>query len=102
MRKKYSIKAFLYDKKGRVLAVGENSYTKTHPIQVKLAHKHNLKEKIFLHAEIAALVKLKNWDNVYRIKIERYDKKGKPRNAKPCPICQDALDQAGVQIIEHT
>jgi len=34
-----NITAIVYDRKGRVLAVGKNSYTKTHPVQAKFAQK---------------------------------------------------------------
>lgn len=102
MTKKYDLKATIYDKRGRVLSVGENSYWKTHPLQVKMAKQHGREDQIFLHAEIAALVKLKDWSRAHKIKVERYGKNGKPLIAKPCPICQAALDRAGISIIEHT
>lgn len=101
-RRKFDIKATIYDKKGRVISTGENSYWKSHPLQGKLAKKVGRPEAIFLHAEIAALVKLKDWTKAHRIKVERYDVYGNPVTAKPCAICQSALAKAGIEIIEHT
>lgn len=101
-RKKYSLTATIYNKKGRVISTGENSYWKTHPLQVEMAEKHGRKDQIFLHAEIAALVRLKDWSKAYKIKVERYGKDGRPLIAKPCPLCQAALEKAGIQVIEHT
>lgn len=97
-----NITATIYDKKGRVLAIGHNSYTKTHPTQAQYACKANLPEKVFLHAEIAALVKCRG-GKPYKIKIERYDKKyGKPINAEPCPICKLAIKEAGISFVEYS
>lgn len=102
-RQRYKVKATIYNKKGHVLAVGENSYYKTHPLQVQFSQKHGNGEQIYLHAEIAALVKLKDWSKAHRIKIERYNRKtGDPLIAKPCPVCQGAIEHAGIQIVEHT
>lgn len=94
--------ATVYDKRGRVLSQANNSYIKTHPYQAKLAKKHGRKEQIYLHAEIAALVKLREVDRAHRIVVERYLKDGTPANAKPCPICEEAIRLAGIKIVEHT
>ena len=98
---KHKIKATVYDKKGRVLSQGVNSYSKTHPQQSELANKCNLQHKIFLHAEIAALVKVKS-GTPHKIKIERYNKTGEPMLAKPCPICELAIKEAGISVVEYT
>ena len=94
--------ATIYDKRGRAIAKATNSYTKTHPLQVKLAKEHGRDEQIYLHAEIAALVKLKDWSKAYRIEVERYGKHGDPLLAKPCPICSAAIERAGIKVVEHT
>lgn len=101
MTKKYDIKATCYDKKGRVLSVGVNSYTRTHPMQAHFAKLTGLEEKQYLHAEIMALLRAKD-KKVHKIKVERYGKHGQPLNAAPCPICAAALKQWNVQVIEHT
>ncbi len=55
---KQSVVATVYDKQGNVVSVGYNSYIKTHPLQAKLACRCGQPEKVYLHAEIAALVKM--------------------------------------------
>ena len=101
-RKQYHLTATIYDKRGRAISRGENSYWKTHPMQIKTAKEVGREDAIFLHAEIAALVKLKDWSKAHRIKVERYSVNGEPLLAKPCEICQRALKKAGIEIIEHT
>lgn len=102
MTAKQSITAVIYDKKGRVLSVGANSYTKSHPKQAKYAKKVGMPYKIMLHAEVAALVRCKSLDKAYRIVVTRISKKGKFVNAKPCPICALAIQEAGIKVVEWT
>lgn len=95
------IMATVYDKRGRILSTGKNSYIKTHPYQAKLGKKMGSPEKIYLHAEIAALIKCRN-GIPYKIKIERYDRFGNAKMAKPCPSCEYAIKLAGIKFVEHT
>lgn len=99
--RKHVIKATIFDKKGRVLSVGYNSYERTHPKMKKLACKVNLPHKEFLHAEVSALIKVKS-GKPYKILVERYDSKGRPKMAAPCPVCQLAIKQAGIKFVEYT
>jgi tRNA(Arg) A34 adenosine deaminase TadA len=101
-RKQYKLVATIYDKKGKKLSRGENSYVKTHPYQIKLAKKVGRPDAVFLHAEIQALVRLKDKSKAHRIVIERFDVNGNPRPASPCAICSLAIEESGIQIIEHT
>ena len=96
------ITAAIYDRRGRRISVGRNHYTKSHPFQARLAREAGLKEKIYLHAEIEALIKLRDWSRAHKIVVERYASNGEPALAKPCPICQRALKLAGIEHIEHT
>lgn len=100
MKKHQNITATIYDKKGRILSIGTNSYTKTHPRQAEMAAKCGYHYKVYLHAEIAALVRCKS--DGYKIKIERYNKSGDPLLAKPCEICELAIKEAGIKYIEYT
>lgn len=102
MTKPVTITAIIYDKRGRPLSVGRNSYVKTHTYQAELAEKVGLPEKTFLHGEIAAIVKCKDLSKAYRISVSRYDDKGNPMNAKPCKICQEAIRLAGIRMVEYT
>ena len=99
---KQQITAIIYDRKGNVLSVGQNSYVKTHPLQAKHAEVVGEPYKMFLHAEIHAITKCKQLSRAYRIHIIRYAKDGTPVNAKPCPICMSAIRATNIKIIEHT
>jgi len=93
--------ATVFDRRGRVLSSGTNFPKKTHPVQAAHALRAGLPDKLFLHAEISALVKIRN-GIPFKIKIERYGKDGRPLLAKPCPICQLAIMEAGIKHVEHT
>lgn len=97
-----NISAVIYDKKGRVLSIGYNSYIKTHPIQAHHANKVGMPEKQYLHAEIHAIVRCRDLDKAHRIFVSRWGNNGSPLLAKPCPICMSAIKSAGIEIIEHT
>lgn len=97
-----SISAVIYDRRGRVLSVGQNSYVKTHPLQAEHAKRVGLEEKVFLHAEIHAIVRCRDISRAHRILVSRWDKHGRPMLAKPCPVCQSAIEAAGIEIVEHT
>lgn len=96
------ITAIIYDKRGRVLSIGKNSYVKTHPLQAKHAKACGEHHKLFLHAEIHAITRCKDLDRAYRMVITRYYANGQPALAKPCIICQEALTYTPIKIIEHT
>lgn len=97
------MKATIFDRKGNVLSIGHNSYTKTHPLQFRLACICGNPKRPFLHAEIDAITKLKKRaKDAYLISIERYWKDGTPALAKPCKICELAIKQANIQEIVYT
>ena len=100
-KKKYSIKATTFDSRGRKIAVAYNDYTKTHPRQAVLAAKVGLNEKQMLHAEIMCIIRSRG-RKISKISIERYDAHGNPKLAKPCPICELAIKEAGVKLVEYT
>jgi tRNA(Arg) A34 adenosine deaminase TadA len=99
---KYDITAIIYDKRGRVLSIGKNHYHKTHPLQHYHSHKVGLPQKRFLHAEIHAIARCKILEKAHRIVVMRFDKNGEPKLAKPCPVCRNAIEAAGIEVIEHT
>lgn len=100
MSRRYDITALAYSKRGKLLAVGRNSYVKTHPLQAKFARKAGRKDAIYLHAELSALLKAK--EPVHKLVVLRYTKAGKPALAKPCESCQLAIKAFGVKHVEHT
>ena len=88
--------------KNRVVATGVNKETKTHPIQAKFAEMVGLHEKIYLHAEISALIS--NKSHADTIIVARLGGHGgdELRNAKPCPVCSLALQHAGIKHIYYS
>ena len=102
MSVKQMLTAVIYDKRGKVISVGQNSYVKTHPLQAKHAAKVGTPDRQFLHAEIHAIVKCKDLTRAHKIFVSRWDRKGRPALAKPCPVCMSAIEAAGIEIVEHT
>ena len=101
-KKRFNIIATVYDKRGRKLTEGTNSYTKTHTLQAKFAVQVGLDNKVFLHAEIAALSRLKSFHKPYKIVVERYLSDGSTALARPCPVCQAAIESHGIALVEWT
>jgi hypothetical protein len=99
---KQNITAIIYDKRGRVLSVGQNSYVKTHPLQAKHAIKVGEEHKVYLHAEISAITKCKDLSRAHKLVIVRYDRNGNPALARPCNVCQSAINATNIKFVEHT
>lgn len=99
---KHSLKAIIFDKKGKVLSIGYNNYLKTHPYMAKLSAKQGMPQKIFLHAEVSAILKCHDLSKAHKILVTRIGKSGELLLAKPCKICQSAILAAGIKIIEHS
>jgi tRNA(Arg) A34 adenosine deaminase TadA len=99
--KKYNLTAIITDKRGNILSIGKNSYIKTHPMQAKFAKKNGKEGAIYLHAEIAAIVKCKDIKNAHKITVMRIEN-GIEKIAKPCNICMAAITSVGINYIEHT
>ena len=88
--------------KGRPITHGVNKDRKTHPLQAKFAEMVGLEDKIYLHAEISALVKCKSDADtivVARLGGHNHDEL---RLSKPCPICSLALKEAGIRHIYYS
>lgn len=86
--------------KSKVVVTATNLESKSHPLQAKFAERVGLHEKIYLHAEIAALVKCR--EECDTIVVARVNPQGKLRMAKPCPICSLALKESGVDKVHYT
>lgn len=99
---KQALTAIIYDKKGKVLSIGYNSYIKTHPLQARHAAAVGQPLRQFLHAEIHAITRCRALDRAYKISISRWNRVGQPLPAHPCPVCMSAIKAAGIEIIEHT
>ena len=57
MKTRYKILATCFNKYGIPLSKGENSYKKTHPLQAYFAERVGHPQRIYLHAEILALIR---------------------------------------------
>jgi deoxycytidylate deaminase len=100
---KHIITAVVKDKRGRIISVGRNSYVKTHPLMHLAAKATNSEpSRVYLHAEVAALVKLKDWSRAYRMEVFRYTKNGEQALAKPCKSCQHVINQTKIRQVFYT
>ena len=88
--------------KSKIVEQAVNLDTKSHPKQANYAKRVGRKEKIYLHAEIAALVKCRvECDTIVVARLGGHDH-NQLRNAKPCPICQLALEEAGIKNVIYS
>lgn len=103
MRSRKILTAFIKNKRGNILAIGKNSYEKTHPYMYNFAKKIEGKntKKIFLHAEIDAIIKCRNLEDAYKIEVFRINKEGNYVISKPCPICFSAILETNIQVIGY-
>jgi deoxycytidylate deaminase len=101
-KEKQYLTAVIYDKRGRVLSIGKNNYTKSHPYQAECAAAVGLPEKIFLHAEIDAIIRCKDLTKAHSIHIFRTGKSGSYLLAKPCPACANAISKTPIKQVMHT
>jgi len=95
LKGEYLLGAICINRRGRVLSMGFNSYTKTHPLQSKYANKLNIHHKVYLHAELSALLKSKEKPN--SLLVARINRHGQLTTSKPCLVCQLAMREAGVK-----
>lgn len=100
-KKRFTIKATTFDKKGRIIATAFNDYDQTHPRQAEYARQAGCPEKQYLHAEVAAIIKSRR-RAIHSISIERYDVTGRPALARPCPVCELAIKHANIKWVSYT
>lgn len=102
VKKPFNLTAIIKDKKGNILSIGKNNYFKSHPLMTKLASKigkHDTK-KIFIHAEIDAIIKCKNFDKAYSIEIYRLDRTNSfYMPSRPCIICATSILETPIRKI---
>ena len=82
------------DKRGYVLSVGMNN-EKTHPYQAKLSTKQGNPHAIYLHSEIATILKAR--EKVHTLIVVRLLRNGTPGYSKPCHICEEAIRLAKIK-----
>lgn len=93
----YFVISATFDSKYNIISYGTNSYVKTHPLQKRYAIKIGNIFKIFLHAEVSAIVKTKS--KPYGLIVLRFDKLWNYCISKPCPICELAIKKRGIKKI---
>lgn len=72
-------------------------------LQAKYAKKIGKEEKVYLHAEILAILRAgKRICKAYSIEVCRYDKSGNTKLAKPCPICMEFIKTTPIKKIFYT
>jgi len=98
----HHLTAIIKDRKGKILSIAQNSYTKTHPLQAKYANAVKLPKKVFLHAEIHSIVKCADLSKAHSITVIRLNSRGEPLLAKPCPICMSAIRATNIKVINWT
>lgn len=94
---KFRFGAVALSKRGRVLAVGQNS-SKTHAFQAKAAMRSGRPFCQNLHAELDCLTKIRNED-VHTLIVVRILANGELALAKPCKICSAVISNIGVKYV---
>lgn len=105
-RGQYRTVCFALNNRGRVISIGNNSYTKSHRKQYMFAKAANHKEKQYLHAEIHALIKaqLRNGRSrkIDSIFVLRFQRDGSLGLAKPCSVCSLAIKSAKIRKVFYS
>lgn len=85
-------------KGNRVISVGVNHRTKTHPISTEINPHHTI------HAEVNAVVRAVNKNLLVgaTIVVYREDKFGNTLMARPCETCQKLLKSYGIKKMIYT
>lgn len=104
VRGRQRICAIIVDKRGKVLSVGQNSYTKSHPLMQHYSEKVGKPQACFVHAEVASLINLSYADKqkAHKIYVARALKNGETGLAAPCPACSMAISDTNIKSIEYT
>ncbi len=78
-------------RKNKVIATATNHDCKSHPVQAKWAERVGLSEKIYLHAEISAMIKAREEaDKIVVVRLGGHSG-NELRQARPCKICEAYL-----------
>ena len=94
MKKRYLLLAETYDSRGKKLSEAYNNYSKTHPIQAHFATIAGQPSKVYLHAEILAIIRAGE-RKIHTLKITNLN--GSLSN--PCPVCMAAIKAYGISRI---
>lgn len=92
--------AFGLDNKNRIISIGYNSYTKTHPLQAKYATMMGVPNKIYLHAEVSAIIGAN--EQICTIVVSRVNNHGRLLLARPCECCMQAIYDTNINKIVYS
>lgn len=91
----------------KIISVANNQI-KSHPIQKKLNNLRfydiNDTSKDLLHAELAAILKVTNKEDLVGavIFVYREDRNGHIACCRPCPACMQKIKEVGIKVIYYT
>lgn len=98
----YKMGCVILDDQRKIIAQGMNRPTKTHPLQAKYAMKVNKHQRIFLHAEIDALIRsIKSSTQPETLIVVRMRRDGVPGTSKPCVVCREAIRQTMIRQVVY-
>lgn len=101
-RKRFELISTSFCKRGRPISTQLNSYKRSHTLQAYFSKKAGLHEsRIYLHSELATLIKSQS-SKVHSMLVQRFDSMGKPKDARPCPSCVEAMKAWGVVKVRYT
>jgi len=86
----------------KIVSLATNLEDKSHPFQAMLAEKVGMEKKIFLHAEINALIKARESADTIIIARVGGQCGTKLRLAKPCAICSFAIKQSSIKKVIYS
>lgn len=89
---KERIYSCIVDKRGKIIAESANSYVQSHPTQAHYAKKVGRPNAIYLHSEMATLLKARG--KGVKLYVARVNRRGDSLLAAPCEICNLALKQS--------
>lgn len=95
----YKHAAAVLDERDNIISTGIN-IRKTHTLQARHAKKVKQDDKVYLHAEISALVKCRS--KPYSVVVVRVRNDSSLAMAKPCPVCTSAMIEAGIRRIIYS
>ena len=103
-KKKYFIFAKIVSRNFKPLSFGFNSYKRGSALQARFAKRCGFADKLYTHAEVDAIRKLRpnQLEKAYAILVYRFDGNGNPALAKPCKVCQSVIKAAGIKKIYYT
>ena len=99
-RMRHRVGAVVVNKKGKVVSSASN-VMKSHPVQAMYAKKVNKEESIYLHAEIAAMLRCYRED-AHSIYVARLLRTGDLGLAKPCSICTQMILDMDISEVYYT